>query len=59
MMRGHLALLVIIGRGVLARLQHEAYPYAPHEELTIDMPYELRDDVEGFLVVSSEAKFTG
>jgi len=53
MMRGHPALLVIIGRAALARLQREAFPYAPHEDLIIDMPYELRDDVEGFLVCSA------
>lgn len=51
MMRGHPALLVIIGRAALARLKREAWPYAPHEDLIIDMPYELRDDVEGFLVM--------
>lgn len=51
MMRGHGALLVVIGRGAMERLRREAAPYAPHEGLIIDMPYELRDDVEGFLVL--------
>lgn len=52
MMRGHEAVRVIIGRASLARLNREAWPYAPHEDQIIDMDYEVREDLEGFVVVS-------
>ena len=53
MMRGHEAVSVIIGRSTLDRLKRDAWPYAPHEDQIIDMSYEVRDDLEGFIVVPS------
>lgn len=50
MMRGHPAVAVIIGRATLERLKRDAWPNAPHEELIIDMEYEVRDDLEGWVV---------
>lgn len=50
MMRGHEAVTVIIGRATLARLKRDAWPYAPHEDRIIDMEYEVRDDMEGWMV---------
>lgn len=51
MMRGHPAVTVLIGRSTLERLQREAWPYAPHEEQIIDMAFEVRDDLEGWVVL--------
>lgn len=53
MMRGHKAVMVIIGRASLERLKREAWPYAPHDYQIIDMPYQVRNDLEGWVVVGS------
>lgn len=58
MMRGHEAVSVIIGRSTLDRLRRDAWPYAPHEDQIIDMDYDLRDNVEGFLVMAIDTKLT-
>lgn len=51
MMRGHGAVTVVIGRATLDRLKREAWPYAPHEDQIIDMGFEVREDLEGWIVI--------
>ena len=55
MMRGHEDLRVAIGPTTMDQLKNQAYPYAPYEDQILGMPFEIRPDLEGFVVFSSIA----
>lgn len=62
--RGHKAVHIVIGHETLIRLRHEAqanavygdWRTAPDQNQILGMDYEVRDDLEGWVVVGSQRR---